>query len=142
LFDSWYPSQKLLKRIRDYGWYFVCQLKKNRRFAGRALSRYLQQPSWHATGCLSGDLKVLVVRYRRKYYATNRLSLSAKEVRTLYRKRQEIEEVIRVLKSQLSFEGCQTGYRRLGHNPVHRSIILPSASWPILLWSVSGSTGG
>jgi hypothetical protein len=56
---------------------------------------------------------VLVVRYRRKYYATNRLSLSAKEVRTLYRKRQEVEEVLRVLKSQLSLEGCQTGYRRL-----------------------------
>ena len=31
LFDSWYPSKKLLKRIRDYGWYFVCQLKKNAR---------------------------------------------------------------------------------------------------------------
>jgi hypothetical protein len=28
LFDSWYPSQKLLKRIRDYGWYFVCQLNR------------------------------------------------------------------------------------------------------------------
>ena len=24
LFDSWYPSKKLLKRLRDYGWYFVC----------------------------------------------------------------------------------------------------------------------
>ena len=36
LFDSWYPSKKLLKRIRDYGWYFVCQLKKTRVFAGRA----------------------------------------------------------------------------------------------------------
>src|SRR5262245_30456699 len=44
LFDSWYPSQKLLKCIRDYGWYFVCQLKKNRRFEGRPLVRYLQQP--------------------------------------------------------------------------------------------------
>jgi hypothetical protein len=32
LFDSWYPSKKLLKRIRDYGWYFVCRLKKNRSF--------------------------------------------------------------------------------------------------------------
>lgn len=39
LFDSWYPSKKLLKRIRDYGWYFVCQLKKNRRFEGRPLVR-------------------------------------------------------------------------------------------------------
>jgi hypothetical protein len=42
------------------------------------------------------------VRYRRKYYASNRLSLTAPEVRPLYRLRQEIEEVIRVLKSQLN----------------------------------------
>jgi putative transposase len=112
LFDSWYPSKKLLKRVRDYGWYFVCQLKKNRRFEGRALAHYLHQPYWQATGWLSGDLKVLVVRYRRKYYVTNRLSLTAKEVRTLYRKRQEVEEVIRVLKSQLSLEACQAGYTR------------------------------
>jgi putative transposase len=117
LFDSWYPSKSLLKRLRDYGWYFVCQLKKNRRFEGRALSHYLHQPYWQATGCLSGDLKVFVVRYRRKYYATNRLSLSAKEVRTLYRKRQEVEEVIKVLKSQLSLEACQVGYRRRGAAP-------------------------
>src|SRR5215510_3991721 len=112
LFDSWYPSKQLLKRIRDYGWYFVCQLKKNRRFEGRPLVCYLQQPYWQATGYLSGDIKVFVVRYRRKYYATNRLSLTAKEVRTLYRKRQEVEEVIRVLKSYLSLEACQAGYRR------------------------------
>jgi len=112
LFDSWYPSKTLLKRIRDYGWYFVCQLKKNRRFEGAPLFQYLHQPYWQATGCLSGDLKVFVVRYRRKYYATNRLSLSAQEVRTLYRQRQGVEEVIRVLKSQLSLEGCQAGYKR------------------------------
>jgi hypothetical protein len=112
LFDSWYPSRKLLKRLRDYGWYFVCQLKENRRFEGRPLSQYLQQPYWQATGVLSGDLKVLVVRYRHKYYATNRLSLSAKEVRTLYRKRQEVEEVIRILMSELGLEACQAGYRR------------------------------
>jgi hypothetical protein len=28
LFDAWYPAKKLLKRLQDYGWYFVCQLKK------------------------------------------------------------------------------------------------------------------
>jgi len=112
LFDSWYPSQKLLKRIRDYGWYFVCQLKKNRRFEGRPLVRYLQQPYWQATGSLSGGIKVFVVRYRRKYYATNRLTLTAPEVRTLYRKRHAVEEVIKVLKSQLSLEACQGGFKR------------------------------
>ena len=113
LFDSWYPSKKLLKRIRDYGWYFVCQLKKNRTFDGRALHTYLQQPYWQAVGALTGGLKVFVVRYRRKYYATNRLTLTAPEVRTLYRKRHEVEEVIRVLKSQLNLEGCQGGYKRV-----------------------------
>jgi hypothetical protein len=43
LFDSWYPSKALLTRIRDYGWYFVCQLKKNRCFEGVALNKYLHQ---------------------------------------------------------------------------------------------------
>jgi DDE family transposase len=92
LFDSWYPSKQLLKRIRDYGWYFVCQLKKTRVFEGRALRRYKQQPYWQAVGSLRGGLKVFVVRYRRK--------------------RHEVEEVIKVLKSQLSLEACQGGYTR------------------------------
>ena len=34
-------------------------------------------------------------------------------MRTLYRKRHEVEEVIRVLKSQLNLEGCQGGYKRV-----------------------------
>jgi hypothetical protein len=37
LCDAWYPSQALLKRIRDEGWDFVCRLKKNRRFHGQPL---------------------------------------------------------------------------------------------------------
>jgi hypothetical protein len=112
LFDAWYPSKKLLKRLRDYGWYFVCQLKKTRVFEGRALRYYKPQPYWHAVGSLRGGRKVLGVRYRRKYYATNRLTFTATEVRTLYRKRHEVEEVIKVLKSQLSLEACQGGDTR------------------------------
>ncbi len=119
LFDSWYPSKKLWKRIKDSGWYFVCQLKRNRSFEGRALRQYLIQPYWHARGSLRGGLNVLVVKHRRKYYATNRFTLSAKEVRPLYRKRQEVEEVIKVLKSDLHLEGCQTGSKR-PHAPTSR----------------------
>jgi Transposase DDE domain len=117
LFDSWYPAKRLLKRLQDYGGYFVCQLKKNRRLDGVALHASRLHPYWHAVGYLSGGLKVLVVRHRRKYYVTNRLTLTAKEVRAQYRKRQEVEEVIRVLKSQLSLEACQVGYRRRGTDP-------------------------
>jgi hypothetical protein len=117
LFDSWYPAKRLLKRLQDYGWYFVCQLKKNRTLDGVALHAYHQHPYWHAVGYLSGGLKVRVVRHRRKYYATNRLGLTAREVRAHYQKRQEVEEVIRVLKSQLSLEACQGGYKRRGADP-------------------------
>jgi putative transposase len=107
LFDAWYPSRPLLKRIRDYGWYFVCRLKKNRRFNGHALRHHRRHPYWAECGWLSGGLKVLVVRYGKKYYATNRLTLSAPEVRRLYRRRAQIEEVMRVCKAQLGLSGCQ-----------------------------------
>ena len=106
LFDAWYPSKALLKRVRDYGWYFVCRLKKNRRFDGQAVRRHRRHPYWTAIGRLSGGLKVLVVRYGAKYYATNRLTLSAAEVRRLYRVRAQIEEVIRVCKDQLGLTSC------------------------------------
>ena len=107
LCDAWYPSKALLKRMRDDGWYCVCRLKKNRRFNGHAVRHHRRHPYWTAIGWLSGGLKVLVVRYGAKYYATNRLTLSAAEVRRLYRIRSHIEEVIRVCKDQLAFTGCQ-----------------------------------
>jgi putative transposase len=107
LFDAWYPSKRLLKRIRDYGWYFVCRLKKNRRFNGQPLRRHQCHPYWVETGWLSGGLKVLIVRHGKKYYATNRLTLPAAQVRRLYGIRAQIEEVIRVCKDQLGLSGCQ-----------------------------------
>ena len=112
LFDAWYPSRRLLKRIRDDGWYFVCRLKKNRRFNGQALRMYRRHPYWIERGWLTGGLKVLVVRYGAKYYATNRLTLAAPEVRRLYAFRTQIEEVIRVCKDQLGLTGCQARSER------------------------------
>jgi putative transposase len=112
LFDAWYPSKALLKRIRDYGWYFVCRLKKKRHFNGHAVRHHRRHPYWAEIGWLNGGLKVLVVRYGKKYYATNRLSLSAAEVRRRYRMRSQIEEVIRVCKDQLGLTGCQARSER------------------------------
>src|SRR5919109_4378846 len=112
LFEAWYPSKALLKRIRDYGWYFVCRLKKNRRFNGQPLRTFRRHPYWAERGWLTGQLKVLVVRYGAKYYATNRLTLAAAEVRRLYRARSQVEEVIRVCKDQLGLSGCQARSER------------------------------
>ena len=106
LFNAWYPSKALLKRIRDYGWYFVCRLKKNRRFNGQAVRHYRRHPYGTESGWLNGGLKGLVVRHGKKYYATNRLTRPAVEVRRLYRIRSQVEEVIRVCKDQLGLTGC------------------------------------
>ena len=112
LFDAWYPSKALLKRIRNYGWYFVCCLKKNRRFNGHAVRHHRRHPYWAECGWLTGGLKGLVVRYGKKYYDTNRLTLTALEVRRLYHVRSQIEEVIRGCKDQLGLTGCQARSER------------------------------
>jgi hypothetical protein len=90
----------------------VCRLKKNRRFNGHAVRQHRRHPYWTEIGWLSGGLKVRIVRYGKKYYATNRLALSAVEVRRLYRVRAQIEEVIRVCKDQLALAGCQARSER------------------------------
>ena len=97
----------MLRRIRDDGWYFVCRLQKNRRVNGPPLRTCRRHPYGAEAGWLSGGLKVLVVRDGAKYYATNRLTLPAAEVRRLYRVRSQIEEVVRVCKDQLGLSGCQ-----------------------------------
>jgi hypothetical protein len=112
LFASWYPSKKRLKRLRDYGWYFVCQVQKTRVFEGRALRCYTQQPYGQAVGARRGGLNVFVVRYRRTYYANNRLTFTATDGRTLDRRRHEVAEVSKVLQSHRSLEACQGGYTR------------------------------
>jgi hypothetical protein len=66
LFDAWYPSKAVLKRIRDYGWYVVCRLKKHRRCNGQRLRAYRRHPYGADIGWLTGGLKVLVVRYGAK----------------------------------------------------------------------------
>jgi putative transposase len=50
LFDAWSPSRALLQRLRDYGWYFICRLKKNRRLNGPPLRAYRRHPYWAETG--------------------------------------------------------------------------------------------
>ena len=98
LFDSWYSSKKILKRIKDYGWYFVTRLKKNRKFGNTSLIKYKTNPYWMAKDRLSCGLKVQIVRNGKQYFATNLMRLSKTEILNLYRIRQTIEEMNKLLK--------------------------------------------
>lgn len=106
LFDSWYTSKKVLKRLNDYGWYFVTRLRKNRKLNGKKLSKFLVNPYWTDVGYLTGGIKVCVVRNGNQYFATNRLSLGRREVLKNYEMRQQIEEVNKALK-HISLADCQ-----------------------------------
>jgi hypothetical protein len=85
----------------------VCRLKKNRRFNGRTVRAYCRHLYWADIGWLTSGLKVLVVRYDAQYDATNRLTLTAAEMRRMFQFRAQIEEVIRALKDQLGLTRSQ-----------------------------------
>jgi putative transposase len=106
LFDSWYAAKTLLKRLCDYGWKFVTRLKRNRSFNGVQLQDVRKGSYWNASGELTGRIKVYVVKYDSKYFASNSLSLSRSELLEQYKARQHIEQVNKELK-MFGLESCQ-----------------------------------
>jgi Transposase DDE domain len=117
LFDSYYGSKALLQQLLGYNWHFVTRLKKNRTLCGKQLKRIHNGiPYGSALGFLKGQLPVVVYRHGAKYFVSSNLELTRQEVRDLYKIRTLIEEVIRVLKQECGWQGCQlrsvTTYRR------------------------------
>ncbi len=108
VFDSWYGSAAILGDITSYGWTFVCQLKKNRLLDGTQLKKFRKNPYWMARGKISGGMEVLVVKHGRKYFATNDLALTKKEIFARYDTRWAIETMFRFLYDQLGIEECQS----------------------------------
>lgn len=106
-FDSWYASKEILARLQKYGWTYYSQLKKNRIFNNRSLHGYHRHPYWMEQGKIFGDVSVLVVRHGKKYFVTNNLTSSKKELLAHYKTRWNIETMFRILYNQLGFEECQ-----------------------------------
>lgn len=106
-FDSWYGSRKILKRLQEYRWKFVCQIKKNRKFNSVQLKFYKKHPYWMEQGTIDGNYKVLIVRHGKKYFATNDLELSKKELLGRYKTRWTIETLFRMLHDKLGIGECQ-----------------------------------
>lgn len=107
-FDTWYGSEKFMKKVRGYKWHFVTRLKPNRIFNGRQLRDIARNPYWMMAGKLSGGLKVIVVRHGKKYFAASNLKLSKKELLAEYKSRWEIETVFRMLHHKLGIDQCES----------------------------------
>jgi hypothetical protein len=106
VFDSWYAAKPLLNQIRSYGWHFTTRLKPNRKFNGKQLRRHWPHRFAHASGKITGGIWVLIVKDGKRFLATSDLSLSVVQVKRCYALRQQIEEVFKILKSQLAWSHC------------------------------------
>jgi len=107
LFDAGFASKRLLKRIDDYGWIFICRIPKTRRFNGIQIRRYKKQGFWNDCGVLWCGVKVRAVRRADKFYICNRFNWSAKTIENCYKQRAVIEEVFRLLKGVCHWKRCQ-----------------------------------
>jgi len=121
-FDSWYTAAKVLNKIENCKWTFATQLKKNRKLDGVPVREIYKNPYWMKTGKLVGGLEVLVVRNGKKYFATNDLSFSKKELLAAYRRRWKIETVFRALHDKLGLDECQA--RKLTSQTAHFHLCL------------------
>jgi hypothetical protein len=106
VFDSGFPSYKILKRINDYGWTYVCRIPKSRKFNGKQIWKNQPRGYWNEIGYLSKGLKVKAVRRKNKFYITNRLTLKANDIVKIYSQRAIIEEIFRVLKQECHWSKC------------------------------------
>jgi hypothetical protein len=60
----------------------------------------------HAENCAGGGHRVLVVKDGRRYWGTNHLRLTPREVKVHYSRRQQIEETFRLLKQEFGWGSC------------------------------------
>ena len=107
LFDSFYAADPLLDKINSYGWKFVCQIKGSRIVNAAPIREDLTEDGDSLTGLVSFKVKGKIVRHDKKFFCTDRLTLSSEEILSLYGHRWEIEEVFRFAKDQLHLEECQ-----------------------------------
>ena len=106
-FDSWYAAQKVFKAIAKCRWKFATQLKSNRKLNGIPLKEIQRNPYWMMEGIIAGEIKVVVVRNGKKYFASNDLKLSKKELLSAYKGRWNIETIFRMLHHKLGLDRCQ-----------------------------------
>lgn len=107
LYDSWYAAAKLMRLIKQLGYGFVSQIKKNRKLGGVPLSK-LKVPTNHLVqGEIAGGVQAYFFRNEDKYYCTSLSAITPQEVQSLYKIRWSIEEIFRFLKSVLKLEKCQ-----------------------------------
>jgi hypothetical protein len=107
LADGFYSADKVVKRLTDYGWPLVERWRCNRKLAGIKIKSLIPRGWGNYQGYLQNGSKVKIFRRKKRFYIANRMLLSMQDAVKLYKKRWTIEEIFKILKSQLGLNRCQ-----------------------------------
>ena len=92
LADSWYAAAQILNLFDGWGGRYGMRLKSNRKFGEQVLRTTWPHRYGHGSGKLRGVTHpVLVVKDGRRYWGTNDLTLTVREVKAHYSHRQPSE---------------------------------------------------
>lgn len=107
LADAAFATDKLFKRLEDYGWPCVMRFKGNRKLSNYRIDKQIGRGWGETQGLLKNGSKLKVFRCKNRFFATNRMLWSRKKALGLYQKRWKVEEVFRAIKGCLRLNGCQ-----------------------------------
>lgn len=107
LFDGAFSTDKILKRLEDYGWPCVARFRNNRKLGNKGVQKLIARGYGDVQGRLKNGVKVKVFRRKNRFFVCNRMTWTMREAISLYKKRWKIEEVFRAVKGLLGLNRCQ-----------------------------------
>lgn len=122
LMDGFYSADKVLKCLHEWEWKYVMRVKKNRVLDGKQIQVLRRNPYWEASGMLACKLQARIIREGKRYLITNDFTAPKKRIHDLYGIRWKIEEVFRVLHSELGIDECESRSKR--SQMAHFSLVL------------------
>lgn len=127
VFDAWYSSLKNLKAVRDHGWIWVTNLRKNRKVNRNENLGELDIPDGGLSVHLRGYGWVTVFKFVAKngridYITTNMENPTRDAVEAIMKARWSIEVYHRELKQTCGIERCQARTGRAQRNHICMAI--------------------
>jgi hypothetical protein len=125
LFDAFYAAEQVLKLLEQKNQNYASQIAKSRLLDGVPVKKIEKgRPYWEKVGNLRGNIRVKVIKVRRKYFICSRLGDARQKILSAYRLRWRIEEVFRFTKSELGMERCQSRNLQTQMNHIGSCLLL------------------
>jgi hypothetical protein len=105
--DGAFSTDKILKRLEDYGWPTVMRCRNNRKVGKLRISKAIARGYGDTQGKLKNGVKVKIFRRKSRFFVCNRMLWDMQKALKLYKRRWKIEETFRALKTCIGLNRCQ-----------------------------------